>query len=869
MHYNFKMAGSANYRFFGISLIAFCFAFMFQKQAFSQSVPQRFSYQAVIRDDANQLLNSQSVGIRLSILQGSETGTAVYVETHTASTSSNGLVSLQVGGGTVVTGTLVQIDWASGPYFIKTETDPLGGNNYSITGTSQMLSVPYALFSANGTPGPQGPAGQTGATGAQGPIGQTGPTGATGPQGPAGTTGQPGATGPQGPIGLTGPAGAIGATGPQGPAGQIGATGAQGPVGPQGATGPQGTGVTILGSFSNVNQLPATGSAGDGYLVNGNLYVWSINTSSWSNVGNIQGPAGAQGPTGATGPAGPAGQPGATGPQGPIGLTGPAGATGATGPAGPAGQTGATGPKGDTGAAGPQGPAGVAGPQGPAGPQGATGAQGPIGQTGPAGATGPQGPIGLTGPAGATGATGPAGATGPQGPIGLTGPKGDKGDTGATGATGPQGPIGLTGPAGQTGPAGATGAKGDKGDAGAQGPSGATGPQGPTGPSGSVGFVHYPGEAFGGGVVFHVYKDGSGAEHGLIVALTNQSDSQIWSNVTNQLAGASSSWNGLANSNAIVAQPGHASSAAKLCLDYEAGGFADWYLPAKYEINLLWGNLYNVNKSLTSISGATEIFPSDNFNNYWSSSEFGPSSAWNLNIYGDFSTNNKDYASNVRAVRAFSVPSNSGSVTDGDGNTYTTVTIGSQVWMKENLKTSKYRNGNPIPTNLSDTDWENTTSGAYAIYNNDAANNTTYGKLYNWYAVADSRGLCPAGWHVPTDHDWQLLTKYLDPSADTSQCCSNIAGGKMKSTGTIEAGTGLWYSPNQDATNSSGFTGLPGGYRNGNVSYANIGNFGYWWSSTESPSTNAWYRGLYSYYGVSYRNGGTKAYGFSVRCLRD
>ena len=201
MHHNSKMAACANYRFFGISLIAFCFAFMFQKQACAQSVPQRFSYQAVIRDDANQLLNNQSVGIRLSILQGSATGTAVYVETHTSSTSTNGLVSLQVGGGTVVSGAMAQIDWASGPYFIKTETDPSGGNNYSIAGSSQMLSVPYALFSANGTPGPQGPAG------------------ATGPQGPAGQTG---ATGPQGPIGLTGPAGATGQTGATGTAGSNG-----------------------------------------------------------------------------------------------------------------------------------------------------------------------------------------------------------------------------------------------------------------------------------------------------------------------------------------------------------------------------------------------------------------------------------------------------------------------------------------------------------------------------------------------------------------------------------------------------------------------------------------------------------------------
>ena len=206
---------------------------------------------------------------------------------------------------------------------------------------------------------------------------------------------------------------------------------------------------------------------------------------------------------------------------------------------------------------------------------------------------------------------------------------------------------------------------------------------------------------------------------------------------------------------------------------------------------------------------------------------------------------------------------------DADGNTYTTVTIGSQVWMKENLKTSKYRNGNPIATNLSNSQWQNTSSGAYAIYNNDAANNTTYGKLYNWYAVADPRGLCPAGWHVPTDHDWNLLTKYLDPAADTTcvNCSSStIAGGKMKSTGTIEAGTGLWYFPNQDATNSSGFTGLPGGGRDINGTYGDVGGYGFWWSSTEYSST---LRSLLYNVGDSYRYVNGKTGGESVRCLRD
>jgi len=140
--------------------------------------PQKMSYQAVIRNSSNALIVSTPVGMKISILQGSSTGTDVYVETQTVSTNANGLVSLEIGTGTVITGTFSAINWATGPYFIKTETDPTGGTAYTIAGTNQLMSVPYALFSANGTPG---------ATGAQGPIGLTGATGSVGATGAAGT----------------------------------------------------------------------------------------------------------------------------------------------------------------------------------------------------------------------------------------------------------------------------------------------------------------------------------------------------------------------------------------------------------------------------------------------------------------------------------------------------------------------------------------------------------------------------------------------------------------------------------------------------------------------------------------------------------
>ena len=196
-------------------------------------------------------------------------------------------------------------------------------------------------------------------------------------------------------------------------------------------------------------------------------------------------------------------------------------------------------------------------------------------------------------------------------------------------------------------------------------------------------------------------------------------------------------------------------------------------------------------------------------------------------------------------------------VKDIDGNTYNTVQIGGQCWTKENLKVSKYRNGYAIPTGLDNATWGSTSSGAYAIYNNDNANDAIYGKLYNWYAVADNRGLCPTGWHVPTDLEWTTLTSYLGGES--------IAGGKMKSVGTT-----YWNSPNTGATNESGFSALPGGSRFNNGSFNSIKYNAVFWSATENDYNSAWISNL------NYDNGNVnrnlnfyKRDGWSVRCLKD
>ena len=196
--------------------------------SFGQS-PEGFKYQAVVRDAGNLILNNQAVGMRLTIQQGSIGGTAVYTETFAITTNTYGLVNLEIGSGTT-TDDFTTIDWSAGPYFIETAVDVTGGTSYTVMGTSQLMSVPYALYaktSGNGA-GPQGPAGNDGIDGVDGAVGATGPQGI---QGIAGNDGIDGTVGAQGPIGLTG---ATGATGPVGNDGAVGATGPQGPAGSDG-----------------------------------------------------------------------------------------------------------------------------------------------------------------------------------------------------------------------------------------------------------------------------------------------------------------------------------------------------------------------------------------------------------------------------------------------------------------------------------------------------------------------------------------------------------------------------------------------------------------------------------------------------------
>jgi uncharacterized protein (TIGR02145 family) len=196
-------------------------------------------------------------------------------------------------------------------------------------------------------------------------------------------------------------------------------------------------------------------------------------------------------------------------------------------------------------------------------------------------------------------------------------------------------------------------------------------------------------------------------------------------------------------------------------------------------------------------------------------------------------------------------------ITDIDGNIYHSVKIGTQVWMVENLKTTKYRDGSPIPNVTDGNSWGTGSTGAYCWYNNDGPTyKNIQGTLYNWQAV-NTGNLCPTGWHVPNTVDWTVLTDYLGGLA--------VAGGKLKQTGT----TG-WADPNIGATNETGFIAVGGGMRNTtNGTFAQIGTNGYWWSATESTTTHSLRRGMASPSASVSVGDNPKNYGLSVRCIKD
>jgi uncharacterized protein (TIGR02145 family) len=217
-----------------------------------------------------------------------------------------------------------------------------------------------------------------------------------------------------------------------------------------------------------------------------------------------------------------------------------------------------------------------------------------------------------------------------------------------------------------------------------------------------------------------------------------------------------------------------------------------------------------------------------------------------------WAVNNEDIGyGNEQEFRTSDFP-NCGTVIDIDGNINNTVIIGTQCWMRENLKVTRYRNGDLISNVTDDTTWSNLITGAYCDYNNIPSNIIIYGKLYNWYAISDSRNIAPSGYHVASDSEWIILRDYL----------GNNAGGKLKSLS-------YWVYPNLGASNESGFTALPSGSRLIEGTYSGLGSSGLWWTSSEFDTTDSWMKGMNYSFDALVGGHFNKGCGFSVRCLKN
>jgi uncharacterized protein (TIGR02145 family) len=276
---------------------------------------------------------------------------------------------------------------------------------------------------------------------------------------------------------------------------------------------------------------------------------------------------------------------------------------------------------------------------------------------------------------------------------------------------------------------------------------------------------------------------------------------------------------------------------------------------------IVWGRFPNptLDNNKTNDGSGTGSFTSE-------MTDLKSNSAYHVRAYA---TNSKGTAYGNQV--SFRAVQDTGTVTDIDGNIYKTVKLGDQWWMAENLRTSRYRNGVTIPNVTDLARWSNLTTGAWVNYDNNASYDIVYGKLYNWYAVIDTGGLCPDDWHVPSDGEWRELEIHLgmteqqleDPYREGSD-----AGGILKSTRTEPDPHPRWSNPNTGANNESKFSGLPGGVRGSGINFIQIGITGSWWSSTEYNTRSANSRSLYYNHTGIFGTNEIKEHGHSIRCLR-
>ena len=722
-----------NHLQFFIKVIFFLFPFSFLLSPFSSAQPQKMSYQAVIRNASSALVVSHSVGMKISILQGSSSGSAVYAETQTPTTNANGLATIEIGGGTVVTGTFAGIDWSTGTYYIKTETDPAGGADYTITGTSQLLSVPYALYAKTvlGTSGTNS-GDETTAT-IKSKLGIATLSGSnTGDQDIAAMT-HTNRTALDAVSGTN--------NGDQTLPTLISLGAVAGNSAITGATNTKITydakGLVTAGAAATTTDIAS--SSDKRYVTDAQLTVIG-NTSNTNSGDNAVNSSYSGLVTNAT-------------------HTGDATGSGALTLATVNSNVGSYNNV-------------------------TINAKGLV--------TAGSNVSYLT--------------TETDGSVKTI--NGIVKSNGTTISAATAGTDYLT-------------------------------------PSGSAAsLTNFP--------TLNQSTTGAAASFtgSMVGDVTGTQGATVVSTVGGVTAANVASGANLANAAT------NANTASTIVKRDASGNFTAGTISAA-----LNGNAATSTTAATVTTAAQPVITS--VGTLASLTVSGTTTV--ITPVNATDAANKSYVDalmdKIQQLQA------EVGVKDVEGNLYKAVKIGNQVWMSENLKTTKYNDGTTIPNVTDNTAWAALPTGAYSWYNNDATTyKATYGALYNWYAVDNNpstkaasnggKNVCPTGWHVPSDAEWTTLTTFLGGEA--------VAGGKLKETGTTH-----WTAPNTGATNETGFTALPGGSRGGYGTYGSIGNYGNWWSSTESSATYAWGRYMgYDDAGVG-RGGGSKQYGFSVRCVRD
>ena len=554
---------------------------------------------------------------------------------------------------------------------------------------------------------------------------------------------------------------------------------------------------------------------------------------------------------------------------------------GSTGATGLQGTTGATGVIGQTGHIGATGQTGLIGATGETGTQGLTGATGETGSQGLTGATGETGSQGLTG---ATGEIGQTGATGQTGLTGATGETGSQGLTGATGETGSQGVQGLTGATGQTGANGAdgqTGATGNNGLDGNMGATGQTGANGNTGASGLDGIMQGSNftKAFtnsdlildwiGGGyyaldiqhnlnsnyVFVKVYDNNNEGNFPTAIAYTLDSvidANNIRIKFKSNYIPISGTWHVLIGINGVQGITGATGNNGLTGATGETGAQGLTGQTGETGAQGLTGATGQTGNDGRSGSTGNTGATGNNGTNGVTGATGSVALSTGIPLINPYTYDTLRITINSMGAIVYDTIGVYG-LYDVDNNFYHIITIGTQTWMRENLKTTHYRNSNSIPNITNSEAWIATTTGARCYYNNDSTQyDSIYGALYNHYVIESADSICPSGWHVPTSNQLTVLSNYLSPNA----------GSKMKETGILH-----WNSPNTDATNSSHWTGLGGGYRNYYEGIfwgkKNTGNF---WveNNTNKNFTINYDSSDLGEIPFFYQN-----YGYSIRCLKN